>query len=102
MIRFEWVQSKARSNKQKHHIGFDVALHVFEDPNALCEQDRIEGGERRRQTLGMVENVLLLVAHTVEYESDQPNEVIRIISARRADRKERKRYEEERQKNYDR
>jgi uncharacterized DUF497 family protein len=67
--------------------------------DAFSEQDRIEGGELRWQTLGLVGGVLLLlVAHTVHHEGQ--DEVIRIISARRADRKERKRYEKERQKNY--
>jgi uncharacterized DUF497 family protein len=60
---------------------------------------RIEGGEQRWQTLGLVGGVLLLlVAHAVR--NDGPDEIIRIISARRADRKERKRYEKERQTNY--
>jgi len=43
--------------------------------------------------------LLLLVAHTVEF-GDEPDETIRIISARRANRQERTRYEKERQKNY--
>ncbi|MFZ0802752.1 MAG: BrnT family toxin [Terriglobales bacterium] len=98
MIRFEWDPAKARSNERKHGVGFEIALHVFEDHNALVEQDRIEGGERRWQTLGLVGGVLLLlVAHTVRFEDDA-EEVIRIISARKADRKERQRYAKERQK----
>jgi hypothetical protein len=61
--------------------------------------DRFESGERRWQTLGMVDQgLLLLVAHTVDLK-DEEKEIIRIISARRADRKEKQRYEEERQKN---
>jgi len=70
---------------------------VFADPYALVEQDRIEGGELRWQTLGLVGGiVLILVAHTVRNE--QEDEIIRIISARRAVRKERKRYDENRKK----
>ena len=58
------------------------------------EQDRIENGEERWQTIGVVDGiVMLLVAHTVREQDDV--EVIRIISARRADRKERRRYEKE-------
>jgi len=58
------------------------------------EQDRIENGEERWQTIGVVDGiVMLLVAHTVREQDDI--EVIRIISARRADRKERRRYEKE-------
>jgi len=57
--------------------------------------DRIENGEERLQTLGMVGNVvLLLVAHT---SAEQENEeVVRIISARKATRKERQKYEKDR------
>ena len=68
--------------------------------HALVELDRIEGGEQRWQTLGLVGGVLLLlVAHTVQDEDEnEVDEVIRIISARRADRKEKRRYEKEYQK----
>jgi uncharacterized protein len=97
MVRFEWDPAKSRANGRKHGISFEVARRVFDDPDALADHDRVEGGERRWQTLGMVGGVLLvLVAHTVRLE-DEEDEVIRIISARRADRKERQRYEEERQ-----
>jgi uncharacterized DUF497 family protein len=98
MIHFEWDVVKAKANKRKHGITFDVAVHVFDDPDAVTNHDRIEGGERRWQTLGMVGGVLLLlVAHTVQLENG--DEIIRIISARTADRKERQRYEKERQTN---
>jgi hypothetical protein len=70
-------------------------MQVFDDPFSLASQDRIEGGESRWQTIGMAEGVLiLLVAHTI-MESGQ-YEIIRIISARRATRKERTRYEQSR------
>jgi uncharacterized protein len=69
----------------------------FADPYALVQQDRLEGGELRWQTLGLAGGiVLLLVAHTVWNE--QEDETIRIISARKAVRKERKRYDENRKK----
>jgi uncharacterized DUF497 family protein len=58
-------------------------------------QDRVENSELRWQTLGRAEgDVVLLVAHTVRFDEDG-SQVIRIISARRADPTERKRYEEE-------
>jgi uncharacterized DUF497 family protein len=97
-IRFEWDPAKAAGNLRKHGVSFETAMRVFADPFALTDQDRIEGGERRWQTLGMVAGrVLLLVAHTIrdEDEDGQPIEIIRIISARAADRKERRRYEQE-------
>ncbi|WP_394804733.1 BrnT family toxin [Sphingobium yanoikuyae] len=84
---------------KKHGVSFEAAARAFADPFALSVQDRIEGGEQRWQTLGLVEgHLLLLVAHTVSEEDGDGEyvEVIHIISARRADRKERRRYEEER------
>ena len=95
MIRFEWDEAKAKSNLRKHGVRFEDAMLVFADPFALVEQDRSAGTELRWQTLGLVGDiVLLLVAHTVRDE-DQ-DEIIRIISARKAVRKERKRYDQNR------
>src|SRR6202035_2522038 len=97
MVRFEWDEAKAKSKARKHGGRFEDAMLVFSDPYALVEQDRLEGGELRWQTLGLAGGiVLLLVAHTVR--SEQETEIIRIISARRAVRKERKRYDENRKK----
>ncbi|MDN5936454.1 MAG: BrnT family toxin [Nitrosospira sp.] len=96
--QFEWDSDKAASNWRKHKIRFETALRVFADPLALTHQDRTVGGEQRWQTIGMVENrVLLLVAHTIDevHEGNQLGEIIRIISARRADPTERRRYEQE-------
>jgi len=99
MVRFEWHETKARSNARKHGVRFEDAVLVFADPYALVEQDRMEGGEFRWQTLGLAGGVvLLLVAHTVR--SEQEDEIIRIISARKAVRKERKRYDENRKKEF--
>jgi uncharacterized DUF497 family protein len=93
-LRFTWDPRKAASNKRKHGVSFETAARVFSDPFALSEQDRIEGGEYRWQTIGSVEGaVVLLVAHTVH--DDDGAEIIQIISARRAERHERKRYEQE-------
>jgi uncharacterized DUF497 family protein len=93
-IRFEWNPAKAESNLRKHHVSFETATRVFADPFALVKQDRIENGEHRWQTLGLVDGyLLLLVAHTIRDDEDGI-EVIRIISARRAEPKERKRYEQ--------
>ena len=97
-IRFEWDESKNLSNRRKHGVSFEEACLVFRDPLFVSVQERVEGGEQRWQTLGMVEGFLLLtVAHTVreELEGGTLVEVVRIISARRATRKERRRYEDE-------
>jgi uncharacterized DUF497 family protein len=95
---FEWDETKAAINFLKHGIRFEEAALVFDDPLAVSEQDRIENGQERWQTIGMAGGcLLLLVAHTVRFDDDGQDEaieVIRIISARRVDRKERKRYEQ--------
>ncbi|MBL4768199.1 MAG: BrnT family toxin [Rhodobacteraceae bacterium] len=98
-VRFTWDEAKNLSNQKKHDgIGFEIAAHVFNDPLRLMLQDRIKAGEERWQTLGVVHGLtVLLVAHTIfeTTEGRDPVEVIRLISARRATRKERKRYEQE-------
>lgn len=97
-MRFEWDEAKNLSNRRKHGVSFEEACEVFRDPLYVSVRDRIQDGEPRWQTLGMVEGVLLLtVAHTVREENDNGSvvEVIRIISARQATRKERRRYEDE-------
>lgn len=89
---FEWDTNKAKSNLIKHGIRFEEAVLVFYDPYHLSLQDRHENGEFRWQTIGLVHGlIVIMVAHTVRFESG--DEVIRIISARKADRKERSRYE---------
>ncbi|MDA0843243.1 MAG: BrnT family toxin [Bacteroidetes bacterium] len=95
-IEFEWDEEKARTNLKKHRISFPVAARVFADPHALTIQDRIEDGEYRWQTLGLVNGqVVVMVAHTSRFDENDA-EVVRIISARRAEQKERKRYEQNR------
>ncbi|ATO57160.1 BrnT family toxin [Bartonella sp. 1-1C] len=94
-IGFEWDEAKAKSNLKKHRVSFEIAARVFADPFAMVKQDRIENGEYRWQTLGLVDGfLLLLVAHTI-HDDKGGIEIIRIISARRANLKERKYYEEE-------
>jgi len=99
MTLFEWDEANAEINLRKHGISFVTAAKVFDDAYLLSEQDRVIDGELRWQTLGMVDGVLiLLVVHTIEDEGQ--DEVVRIISARPAVRKERKRYGQNRQKDF--
>lgn len=90
---FSWDETKNTTNQTKHGISFELARQVFDDPLHLTRQDRIEHGEQRWQTLGMVGAVvLILVAHT--WHDSDGEESIRIISARRATKQERKIYEQ--------
>jgi uncharacterized DUF497 family protein len=90
----EWDERKDQRNRIKHGVSFETACLVFEDPNHLSIQDRHEEGEERWQTLGLAGGiVVLLVAHTWR-EEDNGEEVMRIISARKATTRERRRYEQ--------
>ncbi len=97
-IRFEWDETKNLSNQRKHGVSFEEASQVFFDPLFVSVKDRVVNGEQRWQTFGEVGGCLLLmVAHTAR-EADEHGEMIevmRIVSARRASRKERQRYEDE-------
>ena len=91
-INFEWDEQKNIINQQKHGVSFEVAARVFHDPLCLRRQDRYEHGEERWQALGEVDGTtVLLVAHT--QRDIDGGEVIRIISARRATKHERRSYE---------
>jgi len=96
-FRYEWDPDKNRANQRKHGLSFETAARVFKDPLHLSLQDRTEGGELRWETLGRVGGVaVILVAHTLTEAAEDGTEieVIRIISARVATRRERKRYED--------
>jgi uncharacterized DUF497 family protein len=96
-IRFEWDEAKNLANQRKHGVDFDQASQVFLDPLHLSIPDRVVHGEERWQTFGLVKrSAILIVVHTIrEFSADQGTEVVRIISAREATRKERVFYEEE-------
>jgi uncharacterized DUF497 family protein len=97
-FQFEWDAAKNLSNQRKHGVSFEEAAQVFLNPLYLAWNDRVQDGEERWQACGEVEGLsLLIVAHTIrkEIEDGSEIEVVRIISARRAEPKERRRYEKE-------
>jgi uncharacterized DUF497 family protein len=84
----EWDEEKARINLEEHKVRFETAQYVFADSERLERPDRSEGnitGEERLQTLGMVSEVLFVV-----YTERGENK--RLISARRANKAERRSY----------
>jgi hypothetical protein len=97
-IRFEWDESKDRSNRRKHGLSFATGAQVFDDPRCVTRTDRTVDGEERLQTFGILHGLLLvMVAHTLREETEDGLwiEVVRIISVRYATPHERRFYEEE-------
>ena len=91
-LEFEWDASKSKSNKKKHGISFEEAQSVFTDPNARLISDPDHSDrEDRFVLLGMSEHLRILVVCHCYRENDTR---IRIISARKAKRKEIETYEE--------
>ena len=95
-MRFEWDENKNRSNVAKHKVSFGTAIAVFDDPFALSIQDRVVDAGERWQTSGMIDDVILIVAHT--WRDDGGDEVIRLISARKATGNERRAYAQDQQR----
>lgn len=89
-MKFEWDAAKAATNTVKHRVSFDEAATVFLDPLAVSGRDPDHSThEPRYVTFGLSSlGRLLVVAHTYREGG------IRIVSARRADRSERRIYEE--------
>jgi len=90
-LRFEWDEAKNAENQRKHGVSFEEAESVFYDERALLIDDPDEiSGEDRSVLLGMSGALrILLVCHCFR----EREAVIRIISARKADRSERADYE---------
>jgi uncharacterized DUF497 family protein len=88
-MEFEWDSDKAESNAKKHGIRFEVATAVFDDPNRITViDDRFDYNEEWLVTLGKTSDGVLVVMTT---ERDDPPR-IRIISARKANKREGRRY----------
>jgi len=89
--RFEWDLRKAQLNLKKHGLSFEIALTAFDDPAAIIKDDpKHSRDEIRAALIGQSDNGVIFIVFTIR----EPNGVFRIISARRANRKERKLYEE--------
>ena len=85
-MEIEWDNNKAASNLIKHKIDFEDAKNIFLDPNRLEREDKRDYDEARIQVIGIVNQVVLLVVYT------KRNGRYRIISARRANKNERRQY----------
>jgi hypothetical protein len=88
---FAWDEEKAEQNLRKHHISFEEAETVFDDPLSITISDPDHSShEERFIDIGLSDKKRLLVVVYTERENK-----VRLISARLANRIERKKYEEE-------
>jgi uncharacterized protein len=88
-VKFTWDAAKAKRNLRDHRVTFDESVTVFENPlSILIPHPDQSIGERRLLLLGMSNRGRILVSHVFR------GETVRIISARRAERRERKKYGE--------
>jgi uncharacterized protein len=92
-MRLEWDEHKNAINRRKHGVAFETAAIVFDDPYAVTQADLAIENEERWITLGAVEPGLILFVVHAHFEIGG-EEVIRIISARKAESREREIYAE--------
>lgn len=89
-LKFEWDREKAANNVKKHHVSFEEAQTVFEDGNARIFSDEAHSVDEDREIIiGVSSQRRILLVCFVERWQD----VVRIISARRATKNERKDFE---------
>jgi len=93
VYEFDWDEEKATENRRKHRVGFEEAATVFLDPRALSVYDTDHSaGEDRWVTLGLSSaGRLLVVCHTFR-EAGDAEALIRLISSRKATKKEDQQY----------
>lgn len=93
IMKFEWDEHKNKINQEKHGISFEEAREVFDDALQISKLDkRLNYFEERWITLGATQKDKILVVANLFF-SDDGEEIIRIISARKANNKERSIYE---------
>jgi uncharacterized DUF497 family protein len=89
-VRYEWDEAKARHNLAKHGLSFEDAPLVFDGPTVTLEDNRFDYGEQRFITLGVLAGrVVVRPRHTA-----RGDDATRIISTRKANRREQEVYQE--------
>jgi hypothetical protein len=92
--RFEWDEAKNRSNIRKHGLSLSTAAKVFEQPHLVRLDARLEYPEDRWIAVGLIGLVVCIVVYSDRLD-EHGTKVIRILSARKATRRERERFEKE-------
>ena len=90
--RFEWDRRKSEANRGKHGLTFETAVQVFADPLKSIDLEGDEHGEIRWRATGEIGGTLHVVSYTIRKKNQE--EIIRIISARKATPRERETFEE--------
>jgi uncharacterized DUF497 family protein len=85
-MKYEWDKAKNRSNFAKHGLAFEDAEQVFTGPCVTFEDSRFDYGEERLITLGVLAGRVVVIAHAPR------GEATRIISMRKANRREQEIY----------
>ena len=92
--RWEWDPNKNEANQRKHGLSFQTAVLAFDDPLAVTDDDPYPH-EQRWRTTGMVNDLLVVVVHTLpKADARTGHEIGRIISARKATKRERDDHEQ--------
>lgn len=93
-IKFEWDKKKNIANKKKHGVSFEEAAEVFDDPLHTSILDhRFDYFDERWITIGAAKSGTVIVVGHLYYFTENDEETIRIITARKATKKERGQYE---------
>ncbi len=85
MPKFEWDDQKERSNREKHKVSFKDAADIFNDSERI-QYTSVRNGERRFKAIGKAFQAIIVVIYTTR------DLIVRIISARRANKEERRIY----------
>ncbi|MFM2064251.1 MAG: hypothetical protein RLZZ507_3922 [Cyanobacteriota bacterium] len=88
-LQFEWDENKRLNNIRKHGIDFVDAVIIFENDNVIIEDDRFNYNEQRFIALGLLQGWVIVIVYT------EREDIIRIISARKATKYEQRTYFEQ-------
>ena len=87
-MKFEWDENKNQINIEKHSIDFNDAKDIFQNARVTAIDNRRDYGETRKISIGKIDNRVCIVVYT------ERKDVVRIISARKANQRERRKYYE--------
>jgi uncharacterized DUF497 family protein len=90
MMQFQWDREKCKKNIETHGIDFVDAAEIFSSPMLIIPDDRKSYGESRYIGMGEIQGRIMVIVYT-----DRSGDVIRIISLRKADKREQSKFKKE-------